>query len=399
MTEGTLEKPAAADPLSRLVARAEELYLDLDLQAVRRWKEAAPGRKAIGYLPVYVPREILHACGALPVGIMGGGDQLEIIRGDAYFQSYLCHLPRSVIELGLSGRMDALDGMLFPSICDVVRNLSGMWKMLFKDKLSRYVDLPQNFDPEVGGRFYQEELQRLMKDVAAVTGHAPSDAELRASIALYNQNRELHEELYALRRQEPWKVPTAELYLLVRAGNLLPVEEHTQLLEEYREHVGSADRRPMDQARVVVIGSFCEQPPLDLIRTLERAGCYLVGDDYVLGARFLRGEVATDGPPLQALSDAYLTRCVAHTSVYIGDRQKGAALVEEVRRPGAAGVLFAAPSFCDPALLDQPMLQDALEAVGIPYTSFKYSENTGQFQVIREQAGTFADSIKLWSQA
>jgi benzoyl-CoA reductase subunit C len=45
------------------------------------------------------------------------------------------------------------------------------------------------------------------------------------------------------------------------------------------------------------------------------------------------------------------------------------------------------------------MLARALEEAGIPYTSFKYAEDTGQFQVIREQAGTFADAIKLWGNA
>jgi benzoyl-CoA reductase subunit C len=44
------------------------------------------------------------------------------------------------------------------------------------------------------------------------------------------------------------------------------------------------------------------------------------------------------------------------------------------------------------------MLVRTVEAAGIGWTAFKYSENTGQFQVIREQAGTFADSIKLWSE-
>jgi benzoyl-CoA reductase subunit C len=45
------------------------------------------------------------------------------------------------------------------------------------------------------------------------------------------------------------------------------------------------------------------------------------------------------------------------------------------------------------------MLQKALVAQGIPYTAFKYAENSGQLQPFREQAGTFADSIKLWSAA
>ena len=77
-------------------------------------------------------------------------------------------------------------------------------------------------------------------------------------------------------------------------------------------------------------------------------------------------------------------------------RDKPASMVEKVRAAGADGVIFAAASFCDPALLDQPMQESALEQAGIPYTSFKFAENTGQFQVIREQAGAFSDSVKLW---
>ena len=42
-------------------------------------------------------------------------------------------------------------------------------------------------------------------------------------------------------------------------------------------------------------------------------------------------------------------------------------------------------------------LQQALKEAGIPFIAFKYAENSGQMQPIREQAGTFADSIKLWS--
>ena len=69
-----------------------------------------------------------------------------------------------------------------------------------------------------------------------------------------------------------------------------------------------------------------------------------------------------------------------------------------MRSSKADGVIFAAASFCDPALLDQPMLEAACSAASIPFTSFKYSENTGQFQVIREQAGAFSDSVKLWGE-
>ena len=102
--------------------------------------------------------------------------------------------------------------------------------------------------------------------------------------------------------------------------------------------------------------------------------------------------------PLRAVVDAFITQAGEASFLY-KPVDKGVELVQRLKDCNAEGVLFCAPSFCDPALLDQPMLVKAVEEAGIPYTSFKYAENTGQFQVIREQAGTFADSIKLWGEA
>jgi benzoyl-CoA reductase subunit C len=188
--------------------------------------------------------------------------------------------------------------------------------------------------------------------------------------------------------------------VLLRASVVIPVEESTAMLEQYSA-LAQADqtRQPLDQARVALTGSFCEQPPLGLIRTLERAGCYIVDDDFVQVHRYIQHDIPLEGDPLDNLVTAYLEDGVASPTRYIGGGVKGAALLQRAKESGAEGVLFCAPSFCDPALLDQPMLVRALERAGVAWTAFKYSENGGQFQVIREQAGTFADSIKLWSGA
>jgi len=385
------------DALTALVARADAIYRDYRLATVREWK-ARTGGLAIGYMPIYVPRELLDAQGVLPVGLMGGRDDLEIIKGDAYYQSYICHIPRSTVELGLNGSLDGLDGVLFPAICDVIRNLSGMWQMLFPGKLVRYLDVPQNFDRAVGGVFWRQELEDLSRQLTE-HGARPYDAEaLRRSIAAFNENRRLVRGLYALRREAPWKVPTSELYVLLRASLAIPVDEATSMFADYRRLVEADDtRRPLDQARVLVTGSFCEQPPLGLIKTLERAGCYIVDDDFVQIHRWIRSDIPVDGDPLDNLVVAFLEDAMASPTRYIGTGVKGDELLSRVRESGAEGVLFCAPSFCDPALLDQPMAVRAVERRNVPWTAFKYSENSGQFQVIREQAGTFADSIKLWS--
>jgi benzoyl-CoA reductase subunit C len=384
--------------VNEIIGRCQALFDDLDFTCVSDWKAAGENRKAIGYMPVYVPREIIHAAGMLPVGVVGGGDQLEVIHGDAYYQSYICRIPRSTIELGITGRLDALDGMLFPSICDVIRNLSGMWKMLFKDKYARYFDVPQNYSDGIGGSYYVHELEELRNGLAKLRGKEITDDEIRNSIALYNENRQVMQELYDYRAAQPWKAPTFEVYLLMRAGMVLPVEEHTQMLRDYLVAVDAADRPMRDNCRVVLQGTFCEQPPLGLIKSIEMAGCYIVDDDLLLVTRWLLDDVPLEGNPLQNLSDAFLHHSAETASKYVAKGEdKGEFLVDICKRYKAEGVVFAAPSFCDPALLDQPMLTRKLTEADIPFTAFQYAENSGQMQPIREQAGTFADSIKLWS--
>ncbi len=390
---------------ARIIDRCTELFEDVSLGAVKEWKEGGPGRKAIGHLPVYAPREIVHAAGMLPVGVSGGGDRVDIVRGDAYVQSYICHLPRSVLELGLGGKLDALDGMLFPATCDVIRNLSGMWQLLFPTKYARYLDLPQNMDPAVAQPFWRGELAALRDGLAALAGTPPaSDATIAESLAAYRAARRLVDRLDELRMAKPHVVPLVELYLVLRAGDVLPVEAHAQLLADYLRSAEQSEAVPMDNARVVVVGAFCEQPPLGLLRALEKAGLYVVDDDLTLTHRWFRtggaGRVngAASADPLGWLAGAYLTQSVTTAPRYEPDGRRGERLLERVREVMADGVVFCAPSFCDPALLDRPLLTGALERAGVPAIFIQYAENAGDLHAIREQAGTFSDSIKLWSQ-
>jgi benzoyl-CoA reductase subunit C len=381
-----------------IVARCQGLFDDLDFGSARAWKAAKPGRKVVAFMPVYVPRELVHAAGMLPLGILGAGENLEVIHGDAYYQSYICRIPRSTLELGVTGRLDFVDGFLFPSICDVIRNLSGIWKLQFPNVYVRYFDVPQNYADGVGGEYYARELEELRDGLEGLSGAKITDEALRASIAIYNENRRLVREVYAARAAKPWLAPASEVYLVMRAGMVLPVEEHTELLRDYLAAIRAEPRPQRDNCRIVLNGVFCEQPPLNLIKAIEMSGCYVVDDDFALVNRWLLDDVPTSGNPIEQLSKAFLHRSAETAAKYQPDEKlKGKFLLDSVKDNGAEGVIFAAPSFCDPALLDRPMLEHALDRVDVPHIGFKYAENSAQMQPVREQAGTFADSIKLWS--
>lgn len=391
-------KTSNGSSTSDIIKRCQALYDDLSFATAREWKAAEPGRKVVGFMPVYVPCEIIHAAGMLPLGILGGGDQLEVIHGDAYYQSYICRIPRSTIELGISKRLDFVDGMLFPSICDVIRNLSGMWQLMFPEVYTRYFDVPQNYQDDVGGEYFRFELEELKAGLESIGGKPVTDDAIRNSIAVYNENRQLVRAVYEFRSKTPERAPSSEVYLLMRAGMVLPVEDHTQMLRDYLDAAEHEERPLRDNCRIIISGAFCEQPPLNLIKSIEMAGCHIVDDDYMLVNRWLLEEVSTEGDPLTNLVHAFLHASADTAAKYCdSDEEVGRQLLESVAHHKAEGVIFSAASFCDPALLERPMLADKLAENDIPYISFKYAENSGQMQPIREQAGTFADSIKLWS--
>jgi benzoyl-CoA reductase subunit C len=176
------------------------------------------------------------------------------------------------------------------------------------------------------------------------------------------------------------------------------VEDHTRLLRDYLAAIRAEPRPPRDNCRIVLNGVFCEQPPLSLVKAIEMSGCYVVDDDFMLVTRWLLDDVPTDGDPLRRLAAAFLHRSAETSAKYQPLLQlKGKYIVDSVRDRAAEGVIFAAPSFCDPALLEKPMLERRLDEADLPYIGFKYAENSAQVQPVREQAGTFADSIKLWS--
>jgi benzoyl-CoA reductase subunit C len=378
--------------IRELARRCESMVRDPDLRAVAEWKGRGKERRAIGAFPVYVPSELIHAAGMLPVGVFGAGGLVEIDHADSRIQSFVCSISRSTLELGLTGRLRVLDGMVFGSICDVARNLSGIWTRNFPDVLAEYIHFPQNPDSAHAVPYYRGELGRLRGKLEERGGRGVPDSALHASIRAYNRNRSLVAEVHRIRCEEPWRATWREATFLVRAGHVMPVEEHSDLLEKAIPLLRRRDAPRRDRVRVVIEGSFCEQPPPDLLDAIEEAGCYVVGDDLLLGSRWFGRDVEDGSDPLEALAKAYLDAEVT-TSIKHDRRRKGDALLDKVRRARAEGVIFAAAKFCEPALLDYPRMRAVLDRAGIPSLAFEFEEKMGTFENIRTQVETFVESV------
>lgn len=382
------------DPTARVeetVRFGREVLDDLTFPTARAW--ARSGRSAVACFPVYTPQELIHAMGMLPVTLQGGGENLDIARADASLGSFLCSISKSTLELALTDRLEPFRAVIFPYICDVSRNLEGIFSRALPGRATHMLHLPQNFRSAATIPFLVTEYGRLARQLEKAGGLPLTADRLAASLALFSEHRRVLRELADLKRERPWDLPIAEAYVLRRLGNLLPREVHLPLLRGALDQLRQRKNAPKDAVRVILVGSFCEQPTLDLLELIEQVGGYIVGDELLMG-QVWHGDVPPDGDPLAALARAYVESPV-DLGVRATPTTKGEAILERVRAAKAQAVLFLTAKFCEPALEDVVLYRRALDREHIPYLHLEFEEKSTAYEQSRLQLETFVESILL----
>lgn len=369
-----------------------ETSYDIEFKEIKKWRDQNPNKKVIGTFPVYVPHELIHSYGHLPVNIFGGGEAISISHADAILGSFICSISKSTTELLLSNEnfTKNFDGFVFPFICDVARNLSGIFLRRTK-KTSYMLHLAQNFESQAAFTFMAKEFKRMVGELF------PSEElnieRLRNSIKLYNENRKLQGEIYELRWKRPWDVPLKELYLVMRSGSNIPVKTHNKLLKQAIERFKNNNNIQRDAIRVVITGNFCEQPPLDIIDLIEQVGCYVIDDEFMIGRRYIRDNIDADAEdPLMELSRAYI-QDGAKIATRFHEGEKGDIIMDRVKEAEAQGVIFLTAKFCEPALDDLVLQQHALNDKNIQSVHIEFEERGSGYENIRLSLETFVESM------
>jgi benzoyl-CoA reductase subunit C len=357
------------------------------------WKGRHPGGRVVAAYPVFAPAEVLHAAGLLPLGLFGGGSSVELTHADARFQSFVCSIAKSSLELGFQDLIKGVDGLVFSNICDVARNLGSIYQRNFPDLFVEYLHLPQNSTSPAVAAYAAAELRRLGEGFERHWGLTVTRDALARSVELYNTVRARVRALYALRIAEPQKVSTTELYSVLRALTVAPPETGLGWLDALLGELPRRESRPRDRLRVVVEGAFCEQPPLGLLEVLEEAGCYVVEDDLLLGWRWFTRDVATDGDPFERLGAAYVNQAVPSSTRHESRQHRAEGLIEKVRRARADAVVFLPAKFCEPALFDYVLMKQGLERAGIPHLLVEFEEKMWTFERSRNEIETFVESM------
>lgn len=372
--------------LDQIFSLCRDLVEDPEYPTVRRWREA--GGKVVGHFQVYFPEEIAHAAGLLPLKICGA--QVEGMEAESHFGSYLCSIIKTSLELALTKKVE-LEMFVTHPICDAARNLAAIWGRNFPYKC-QILYLPQNPNSRHSITYLQHEYERLKRDLEAIAGRRVPDEDLRRSLAIYNESRAWMREIYAIKRESPWLMAADEAYSLIALAGFIPREEYNEFMRAVLPLIKQRPAKKQDKMRVVFEGGFCEQPPLDLLQTIDRS-CYVVDDDLMIGLRYIVEDIPLDGDPLYRLAEAYIEKSSYSPVQHDTRKPKEKMLVERIRHSKAEAAIITAPKMCEPGLEEQVTYSKALDEAGIPYFISEFEENQTTFDHLGIQLETFVENI------
>ncbi|MDP1714342.1 MAG: 2-hydroxyacyl-CoA dehydratase [Anaerolineales bacterium] len=372
--------------LDGVIAECRELVEDADFPTVQRWREA--GGKVLGHFQVYFPEEIAHAAGMLPFKMRGA--PVECMHADSHFGSYLCSIIKTSLELVLSKQVE-LDMFVTHPICDAARNLAAVWGRNF-DYPCQILYLPQNANSAASATYLRDEYARVQADIETITGKKVTEEALKNSLSVFNENRSLLRQLYEFKRKQPWLISVYETYLLMNVGGLIMREEHNEILKAVIPLIETRSIKRHDKIRVVFEGGFCEQPPLDLIRTISQS-CYVVDDDLLIGLRWILEDVSLEGDPLFNLAEAYLEKSSYSPVQHDSRKPKEKMLLQRIADSGAEAAIITAAKMCEPGLEEQVAYTKALDEKGIPYFVSEFEESMTSFDHMEIQLETFTENI------
>ena len=328
----------------------------------RKYKEET-GKKIVGYTCSYTPEEIIYAAGALPFRLFGTDEGIH--RADMHLQSYCCSLVRGILEEGLSGRLDFLDGAVFPHTCDSIQRLSDIWRLNVTPQFHIDLVLPVKLNTTSARQYLIDILEKFKKDLERALGVKITDATLSDAIKTYNQIRALMMQLYAIRAQRPEIMSGRDFHSIIKAAMIM---DRQLLLKKLGEIVAQMQNAPGSKIspgtkKLVLTGSICSHP--DIYDIIENAQGVVVWDDLCTGSRYFEGVLDEKAPPLEAIAQRYLDRAICPAK-HVGLTDRGESLVQMVRKHQADGVVFLLLKFCDPHAFDYPYIKEMLDSENIP---------------------------------
>ena len=271
---------------------------------------------------------------------------------------------RANVEQGLRGDYGMLSAVVIPTFCDTLKCVCENWRSIPTLPTGIPMVYPQNSKTIAGEDYMTEELYRVGREIAALSGKPISDQALEEYFTVYEQGRILQRQFTELVALHPNIISPCVRHYVLKAGYLMERKEYNDTLSEVNEWLSNQPQVAFSGIRLVASGIMLEP---DLILTmLEDYGISIVADDLAQESRQFRVPASCANESIYRKIARRYTGQSGDPLIYDADRLREDNLIHMVNHYQADGVLLAMMKFCDPEEFDYPIMKTRLEEAGVP---------------------------------
>jgi benzoyl-CoA reductase/2-hydroxyglutaryl-CoA dehydratase subunit BcrC/BadD/HgdB len=268
------------------------------------------GTKVIGYAPGgYMPEELVYGCGAVPVGLIRGGDPEPVAESAAYVPRFIDTFCRAQIGYRMLGEdllYKMIDLLVVPITDHNIKTIADCFNFFANANVFRF-GVPHQKD-EHAVDYYLAGLHALKDKLEQFTGNKIEEKRLREAIVTCNRMRELLKEISLLRLSPQPPLTGREFVKLNHASFIadkrLLIEVLESIYKELPKKPASGTKRP----RILLTGSTLAMGDYKVLEMAEEAGASIVIEEFAEGMRHYWENVHPNGDLMAALADRYFRR-------------------------------------------------------------------------------------------
>ena len=349
------------------------------------------GGKIFGWLCTYIPEEIIHAAGILPIRIVGYSRETDLDEGTAYLYVNNCSFSRSCLQLGLQGDYDFLDGVVGGSTCDGARRLFDLWRNYIGTPFHHVLTIPRKYT-EKAHSLYFHEVEQFTLHLEEYLGFEISDEALRASINLYNKTRQLLMQLYEFRKRDNPPITGAETMEVLNASYRMPKEVFNEWLKGLLEEIEASGNTHKHRARLMLVGSVLTNT--EFMKSIEDQGGLVVTDELCTSTRYWTDPVIIDEKISlrEAVARRYLNNFPC-ARMFPSDERFNR-IMQFAQDYRVDGVISQIVRYCVPYCHDLPLLTRKLKAKRVPILALDVEYGTSGSGQIATRVQAFLEMLE-----
>ena len=327
---------------SKALETFEEAAETIVSPQLKKWMEQ--GGKVMGYFCCYAPEEIITAAGMVPFRVRATGSTSTEL-ADAYLTNINCSFCRHAFNMGLQGKYDFLEAVVWLNNCDHIRRIYDNWRRKVTTSLPHMMSLPKlTTDKQVG--WWREELVILKETLEKHLDITITDDRLREAIRTHNETRRLLRQLYDLRKKDNPPITGAETLSVVVASTAMPRMEFNKMLGDLLADLKGAEGIRDYRHRLMLVSSILDDPKY--VKVVEDLGGLVVTDSMCFGSRMFWADVDEKaGDPLDALAKYYIQVKPACPRMFGGFPERSRFVMDMVKEFRVDGIIGLRMVFCD----------------------------------------------------